>query len=144
MPKNQVSSIKVIIEQGNSLPSQIISLSLLEDFNYAVQQDVNSKARKAYSRSVKRSMFKKFTAVAGATATLILAEEAVRREENLFTLAAYATSYLSAATAADQIDRTETAGILLRGHVPGGDAHRSRHGANTRSCARRALRRTRP
>ncbi|MBQ9205475.1 MAG: hypothetical protein IJ158_02035 [Treponema sp.] len=111
MPKNQVSSIKVIIEQGNSLPSQIISLSLLEDFNYAVQQDVNSKARKAYSRSVKRSMFKKFTAVAGATATLILAEEAVRREENLFTLAAYATSYLSAATAADQIDRTETADI---------------------------------
>ena len=111
MPDNQVEKITVTITSGKSLPNQTISLSLLEDFNYAVQKDVNSKALKAYSRSVKRSMTKKFTAVAGATATLLLAEEALKREENIFTIAAYATTYLTAAKASDQIDRTETADI---------------------------------
>ena len=109
MPQNSVDSIRIVFDGKNV--SQNIKLSLLEDFNYAVQQDVNSKARKAYSRSVKRSMVKKFTAVAGATATLLIAEEAVNKEENLFTIAAYATTYLSAAKAVDQIDRTETADI---------------------------------
>ena len=111
MPKNQVSSIKVVFENGNTLPHQSFSLSLLEDFNYAVLQDVRSKARKAYSRSLKRSMAKKFSAVAGGTATLLLAEEAVRRQENLLTIAAYGVTYLSLAKAVDQIDRTETADI---------------------------------
>ncbi|MBB5227382.1 hypothetical protein DYE50_00720 [Treponema ruminis] len=109
MPENTVDSIRIVFDGKNN--SQNVSLSLLEDFNYAVKQDVNSKARASYSRSVKRSMVKKFTAVAGATVTLILAEEAVNKEENLFTIAAYATTYLSAAKAADQIDRTETADI---------------------------------
>ncbi|MBR1536864.1 MAG: hypothetical protein IJ630_07995 [Treponema sp.] len=111
MPKNTVSSIRVVFEKGNTLPHQAFTLSILEDFNYAVKKDVHSKARKAYSRSVKRSMVKKFTAVAGATATLLLAEEAVKKQENLLTIAAYATTYLSAAKAADQIDRSETADI---------------------------------
>ncbi|WP_407428074.1 hypothetical protein [Treponema sp.] len=111
MPDNQIEKITVTITNGKSLPNQTITLALLEDFNYAVQKDVHSKAQKAYSRSIKRSMAKKFTAVAGATATLIVAEEAVRRNENLLTVASYAAAYLSAAKAADQIDRTETADI---------------------------------
>lgn len=108
--ESTVDSIRVVFE-GNGLSENQIQLSLLEDFNYAVQKDVHFKARKAYSRSVKRSMVKKFSAVAGATATLLLAEEAVNKEENLLTVAAYAATYLSAAKAADQIDRTETADI---------------------------------
>lgn len=110
-PKNQIAAIKIIFEKGDTLPSQEVSLSLLEDFNYAVQKDVHSKARKAYSRSIKRSMVKKFTAVAGATATLLVAEQALSRQENLLTIAAYAGTYLSAAKAVDQVDRTETADI---------------------------------
>ncbi|MBQ9908657.1 MAG: hypothetical protein IJM48_02545 [Treponema sp.] len=109
MPQNSVDSIRIVFDDKNL--SQGLNLSLLEDFNYAVQQDVHVKARKAYSRSVKRSMVKKFTAVAGATATLLIAEDAVNNDENLFTIAAYATTYLTAAKAADQIDRTETADI---------------------------------
>ena len=107
--ESSVDSILVVFENENS--KNQIQLSLLEDFNYAVQQDVHVKARKSYSRSVKRSMVKKFTAVAGATATLLLAEEAIKNDENLLTIAAYAGTYLSAAKAVDQIDRTETADI---------------------------------
>ena len=111
MPKNEVAAVDVIIDGGNVPQNQRIHLSLLEDFNYAVQQDVNTKARKAYSRSIKRSMAKKFTAVAGATASLIMAEEGVKKEENILTIGIYAGAYLSAAKAIDQIDRTETADI---------------------------------
>lgn len=109
--ESSVESINVVFEGEGGITNKSVRLSLLEDFNYAVRQDVNVKARASYSRSVKRSMVKKFTAVAGATATLLLAEEAVKNEENLFTIAAYAATYLSAAKAADQIDRTETADI---------------------------------
>ena len=111
MPENSVDSVRIVFAGKGISGEKNVKLSLLEDFNYAVQQDVNTKARKAYSRSVKRSMAKKFTAVAGATATLLFAEEAIKKEENLFTVAAYAATYLSAAKAADQIDRTETADI---------------------------------
>ena len=110
MPKNEIESVQIVLENGGKV-SQRIPLSLLEDFNYAVQQDVHSKARKAYSRSLKRSMLKKFTAVAGATATLLLAEEALQQDENLLTIGIYAGTYLSAAKAIDQIDKTETADI---------------------------------
>ena len=109
MPDNQVNSVRLVFDSKDS--SRQINLSLLEDYNYAVRQDVNSKARKAYSRSVKRSLFKKFTAVAGATAGLLAAENAVQKEENLLTVAAYAAIYLSAAKAIDQVDKTETADI---------------------------------
>ena len=107
MPNNQIASVRVLIDGSDGA----VSLSLLEDFNYAVQQDVNTKARSAYSRSVKRSMVKKFTAVAGATATLLVVEEGVRKEENILTIGAYAATYLSSAKAIDQIDKTETADI---------------------------------
>ena len=109
MPQNQIASVRVVFDSGSSAGS--IDLALLEDFNYSVSQDVKMKARKAYSRSLKRSMAKKFTAVAGATATLIVAEEAVKKSENVLTIAAYAGTYLSAAKAIDQVDRTETADI---------------------------------
>lgn len=109
MPGNQVDSVCLILDSKEF--SRQINFSLLEDFNYAVRQDVNSKARKAYSRSVKRSMVKKFTAVAGATAGLLAAENAVQQDENLLTVATYAAIYLSAAKAIDQVDRTETADI---------------------------------
>lgn len=111
MPENQVSSIEISVGEEGSPPLRTMTLSLLEDFNYAVRQDVNSKARRSYSRSVGRSMVKKFSAVAGAAAGLLLAEEAVRHDENLLTLGIYVASYLSAANAADQIDKTETADI---------------------------------
>ena len=111
MSPNSVNSIKIIFEDGNSLPQKEVLLSLLEDFNYAVRQDVNTKALNAYSRSVKRSMFKKFTAVAGATASLLMAENAIREQENILTVGLYAGAYLSAAKAIDQVDKTETADI---------------------------------
>jgi hypothetical protein len=111
MSPNSVNSIKIIFEDGNSLPQKEVLLSLLEDFNYAVRQDVNTKALNAYSRSVKRSMFKKFTAVAGATASLLMAENAIRKQENILTVGLYAGAYLSAAKAIDQVDKTETADI---------------------------------
>ncbi|MCR4822415.1 MAG: hypothetical protein K5873_06035 [Treponema sp.] len=108
MPKNQVESIRLIFEKKGA-PSR--EFSLLEDFNYAVRQDVNTKAKSAYSRSVKRSMVKKFTAVAGATAGLLLAENSLHKQENLLTISVYVASYLAAAKAIDQIDKTETADI---------------------------------
>lgn len=109
MPKNRVASVRLILDDGISSVSK--TLSLLEDFNYAVQQDVHTKARNAYSRSVKRSMVKKFTALAGATAGMLLVEDAVRKNENILTIGMYAATYLSSAKAIDQIDRTETADI---------------------------------
>lgn len=111
MPKNQVDSVRVVFESGNTLPHQTFSLSLLEDFNYAVQQDVHAKARAAYSKSLARSMIKKFSAVAGATAGLLLAEDGVKKNENILTISLYAAAYLAAAKAADQIDKTENADI---------------------------------
>lgn len=111
MPENSVDSIRIVFDNKSGLDNQTLKLSLLEDFNYAVQQDVNSKARRAYSRSVKRSMVKKFAAVGGATAGLLLVEDRVRENENLLTIAAYATAYLSAAKVIDQVDKTETADI---------------------------------
>ena len=111
LPPNSVDSIKIIFEGENSVPQKEIHLSLLEDFNYAVRQDVNTKARNAYSRSVKRSMVKKFAAVAGATAGLLMAENSLRENENLLTIGIYAGAYLSAAKAIDQVDKTETADI---------------------------------
>ena len=109
MPNNQVDSVRLVFDSKDF--SKQINLSLLEDYNYAVRQDVNSKARKAYSRSVKRSLVKKFAAVGGATAGLLAAENAVRKEENILTVATYAAIYLSAAKAIDQVDKTETADI---------------------------------
>ncbi len=111
MSPNSVDSIKIILEGGDSLPQKEINLSLLEDFNYAVRQDVNTKARNAYSRSVKRSMVKKFAAVAGATASLLAAENAIHKQENILTIGLYAGTYLTAAKAIDQVDKTETADI---------------------------------
>lgn len=107
MPSNSVGRIQVIVEGKN----QKKDCALLEDFNYSVQQDVNIKARKAYNRSVGRSLSKKVTAVAGVTASMFIAENAIRKNENLLTIAAYAAAYLGAAKAIDQIDRTETADI---------------------------------
>lgn len=111
MPKNQIAGIKLIFEKGSHLSVTEKKFSLLEDFNYAVQQDVNTKAKSAYSRSIGRSLMKKFTAVTGATASLLFAEEGVKRDENLLTVGIYVASYLAAAKAIDQVDRTETADI---------------------------------
>ncbi len=111
MPQNSIDSVRIVFTNGNAGSSKSKNLTLLEDFNYAVRQDVNSKARKAYSRSVKRSIVKKFAAIAGGTATLLFAEDAVKNDENILTIAAYATTYLTAAKAIDQIDKTETADI---------------------------------
>ena len=105
MPSNSVGKIQVVLDGEKK------DCVLLEDFNYAVQQDVNTKARKAYNRSIGRSLSKKMTSLVGATAGMLAAENALRKNENLLTIAAYATTYLGAAKAIDQIDRTETADI---------------------------------
>ena len=109
MPRNQVDSIRVVF--AGSLSGRQMSLSLLEDYNYAVQRDVNTKAKAAYGKSIKRSLVKKFTAVAASTAGLLMAENAVSKEENIMTVGLYAAAYLSAAKAIDQVDKTEQADI---------------------------------
>ena len=109
MPRNQVDSIRVVF--AGSLSGRQMSLSLLEDYNYAVQRDVNTKAKAAYGKSIKRSLVKKFTAVAASTAGLLMAENAVSKEENILTVGLYAAAYLSAAKAIDQVDKTEQADI---------------------------------
>ena len=105
MPSNSVGKIQVVLDGEKK------ECALLEDFNYAVQQDVNTKARKAYNRSVGRSLTKKLAAVVGATAGMLAAEDALRKNESLLTIAAYAATYLGSAKAIDQVDKTETADI---------------------------------
>ena len=105
MPANSVEKIQVIINGEKK------ECALLEDFNYSVQQDVNTKARKAYNRSVVRGITKKLAAVVGATAGMLAVENAIQKNENILTIAAYAAAYLGSAKAIDQVDKTETADI---------------------------------
>ena len=71
----------------------------------------NTGAKELLVIRVMGSSNKKFAAVGGATAGLLAAENAVRKEENILTVATYAAIYLSAAKAIDQVDKTETADI---------------------------------
>ena len=111
LPKNQITGIKVVVSGEKLASPKELKLNLLEDFNYALQQDVNTKARKAYSRSVKRSLVKKLAGVAGATTGMIVVQQAIEKDETFLTVAAYAAAYLSSARIIDQIDKTETADI---------------------------------
>ena len=106
MPENGVSKIQLLCENGRKE-----EFSLLEDFNYAVAHDVRMKARRAYSRSVKRSLAKKLSSVVAASAGMAVAEQNVRENENFLGIAAYAVAYLTAAKLIDQVDKTETADI---------------------------------
>ncbi len=60
-----ITSVKVVLADGTEK-----QLSLLEDFSYAVQQDVNTKARRAYLRSIPRSIIKKAAAVTAGSVAL--------------------------------------------------------------------------
>ncbi len=80
-----------------------VPLLLLEDFDNAVEKDVNTKAYKAFKRSVFRSIFKKATAVTAGAITLSAASD-------LGTLAKIAAE-ISVSAAIDATDLAETADI---------------------------------
>ncbi len=103
-PKNTVETVQIVVDG-----TQVKTLSLLEDFNYSVQKDVNSKARMAFNKSVARSLVKKASAVSGASVSLYMADQlagASAGGEIAFTVA-----YLAAVKAIDQVDKTELADI---------------------------------
>ncbi len=80
-----------------------IELNLLEDFDSAVEKDVNTKAYKAFKRSVFRSILKKTVAVTAGAASI----SAASKNGELSRLAAT----LAASVAIDATDLAETADI---------------------------------
>lgn len=102
-PQNQIESVRLVLDKSEK------KLSLLEDFNYAVQKDVNSKAKKASDKSLSRSLLKKSTAVTGASVSLFAADQ-VSRNSGAGSLGLF-VAYLAAAKAIDQVDKTELADI---------------------------------
>ncbi len=101
--KSKVESVEVLIE------GQEKKLALLEDFNYAVQKDVNSKARKAFNKSLSRSIVKKASAITGASVSLYMADGVLA--ENTAGDLGFLFAYLAAVSAIDQVDKTELADI---------------------------------
>ena len=97
MPANQIASVKVVMADGTELKTELV-----EDLNVAVAHDVNTRARKAYNRSMARSITKKFTLLMTSSAALYTAQS-----KGL----PIGIPYVALAKLVDTVDATETADI---------------------------------
>lgn len=97
MPANQIASVKVVMEDGTELKTELV-----EDLNVAVAHDVNTRARKAYNRSMARSITKKFSLLMTSSAALYTAQS------NGLPIG---IPYVALAKLVDTVDATETADI---------------------------------
>lgn len=101
-----VTSVKLCLDNGREY-----DFSLLEDLNYAVQGDVNLKAKAAFSRSVVRSLIKKTTAMITSSIGLTAARESLGDDASFLEFLAYTASYIAVTKTIDAIDTTEIADI---------------------------------
>lgn len=107
--KSPITAIKITVNGETKF------LPLLEDFNYAVQKDVNSKAHKAYGRSVTRSLTKKLAAVSTGAASIAAAQIAADNSDSVIAATIARASALAAIVALpaaiEAIDKGENADI---------------------------------
>jgi len=111
-----VNKIKVLVN------GQEKYLSLLEDYNYAVQKDVNLKARKQYGRSVRRSLGKTATVITTNAATIVTAKKAAEKLDGIPRVVAevgIASAEVAFAVAISAMECSETADIRQVSALPG-------------------------
>lgn len=115
--RSSVTAVKMIVNGQEKI------LPLLEDFNYAVQKDVNSKANKAYGRSVRRSLAKKLSAVTAGAGSVVAAQIAAKEADNAIAIAITKAAAIAAIVALppaiEAVDKTETADIRQVYALPG-------------------------
>ena len=115
--RSRITAVKMIVNGQEKV------LPLLEDFNYAVQKDVASKAYKAYGRSVRRSLAKKLSAVVTGAGSIVAAQIAAEQADNpvaiAITKAAAIAAILALPPAIEAVDKTETADIRQVYALPG-------------------------
>ena len=115
--KSPITAVKMIVNGQEKI------LPLLEDFNYAVQKDVASKANKAFGRSVRRSLAKKLSAVVTGAGSVVAAQIAANQADNpvaiAITKAAAIAAIVALPPAIEAVDKTETADIRQVYALPG-------------------------
>lgn len=110
---DSVTSVQLVMDDDcGDFSGKTYNFSLLEDLNYAVQQDVNLKAKTAYTRSVIRSLIRKFTTVTGSSVALTSARIALDENNgDILQYLAYTAAYVALAASVDALDSLETADI---------------------------------
>ena len=101
----------VIGTDGKGGAAVVYDLSLLEDFNDAVDKDVRTHAAKAFAKSVVRSLLKKSAAVAAGEATLAAFADANGNKKSFADALLYELAYLSVTAAIEAVDLAETADV---------------------------------
>ena len=101
----------VIGTDGKGEAAAVCDLSLLEDFNDAVDKDVRTHAAKAFARSVVRSLLKKSAAVTAGEATLAALADKNSNKKSFADALLYELAYLSVSAAIDAVDAAETADV---------------------------------
>ncbi|MBM7022002.1 hypothetical protein [Treponema sp. Marseille-Q4523] len=100
-----------ILTEGKGEAAAVCDLSLLEDFNDAVDKDVRTHAAKAFARSVVRSLLKKSAAVTAGEATLAALADKNSNKKSFADALLYELAYLSVSAAIDAVDAAETADV---------------------------------
>lgn len=110
---NAVASVRVIFSDGSTC-----NLSLLENFNQALEKDVASKSLSAFTRSVIRSISKKAVAVTAGAVSLYAAKQELAKQKkanrgrsNLSSDLIYALTYGGVVTAIEAVDLSESADV---------------------------------
>ena len=101
----------VIGTDGKGGAAVVYDLSLLEDFNDAVDKDVRTHAAKAFAKSVIRSLIKKSAAVVAGEATLAAFADANGNKKSFADALLYELAYLSVTAAIEAVDFAETADV---------------------------------
>ncbi len=109
-----ITEVHLVMDDGT-----VKKFDMLEDFNYAVNQDVNIKARRAYGRSVRRSLIKKISAITTGSVVLSSLESKARNSGNVLAMLACDAYFVTMAKAVDAVDMTETADIRQVYALPG-------------------------
>ena len=101
----------VVGTDGKGEAAAVRDLTILEDFNAAVDKDVRTHAAKAFARSVVRSLLKKSAAVTAGEATLAAFADKNGGEKSFADALLYELAYLSVSAAIDAVDLAETADV---------------------------------
>lgn len=109
--RNAVTSVRVLFSDGSTK-----NLSLLEDFNKALEMDVIVKASSTFTRSVIRSISKKAVAVTTGAVSLYAAKRELERQRkakgrSVSADLIYALAYAGAVSAIEAVDLTEKADV---------------------------------
>ena len=109
-----VARIRVRLSNG-----RVMELPVLEDFNRAVEMDVQAAAQSAFRRSVVRSISKKAVAVAAGAATLYAAKQRLTESGGgVVSSLLYYSAYLGVVAAIAAVDQGETADVRQCRYLP--------------------------